>query len=406
MPFDLGGHTATLLADGTVLVAGGSTTTSYLPAQVYDPVTGTFRATRDMTHYRAWHTAAGLTSGLVLIAGGTDLGCKQIIPPPVQYYCLNNVLSSAELYTPQAAATSTVLTSPVNPSTVGQPIMFTATVSSAGGTPAGSVTFYNGNSSLGSATLNSSAQARLTTANLSAGSHSMTAAYMGNMSFAPSTSAVLTQTVNPIPVTLSPTSLSFSTEAVGTTSPAKTVTLTNVGTTLLTINGIAITGTNAGDFAQTHTCGSSLAAGASCTISFTFKPTASGTRTAALSVSDNAAGNPQKVTLSGIGTTAKLSPISLSFGSVVVGTTSAAKTVTLTNIGTTALSITGITITGMNPGDFSQTHTCGTSLAAGTNCTISLKFKPAATGTRSAALSISDNAAGSPQKVSLSGTGT
>src|SRR3989442_6907180 len=111
----------------------------------------------------------------------------------------------------------------------------------------------------------------------------MTAAYMGNMSFAPSTSAVLTQTVNPIPVTLSPSSLSFSTEAVGTTSPAKTVTLTNVGTTLLTINGIAITGTNAGDFAQTHTCGSSLAAGASCTISVTFKPTASGTRTAALS---------------------------------------------------------------------------------------------------------------------------
>src|SRR5207247_4850984 len=150
----------------------------------------------------------------------------------------------------------------------------------------------------------------------------------------------------------------------GTTSPAKSVTLKNTGTASLTITSIAITGTNAGDFAQTHSCGSSLTAGASCTISVTFKPTASGTRSAALSVSDNAAGSPQKVNLSGIGTTAKLSPTSLDFGSVTVGTTSAAKTVTLKNVGTTSLSITGIAITGINAGDFAQTHTCGSLLAA------------------------------------------
>src|SRR5438552_4729310 len=108
--------------------------------------------------------------------------------------------------------------------------------------------------------------------------------------------------------TLSPTSLTFSTQAIGTTSAAKTVTLKNTGTTSLTISSIAITGTNAGNFAQTHTCGGSLAAGASCTVSVTFKPTASGTRTAALSITDNASGSPQKVTLSGIGTTAKLPP--------------------------------------------------------------------------------------------------
>ncbi len=69
----------------------------------------------------------------------------------------------------------------------------------------------------------------------------------------------------------------------------------------MTITNIAVTGTNAGDFFQTHTCGSSLAAGARCSISVTFKPTASGTRTAALSVTDNAAGSPQKAALSGIG---------------------------------------------------------------------------------------------------------
>jgi len=204
---------------------------------------------------------------------------------------------------------------------------------------------------------------------------------------------------------LSPTSLSFGTVAIGVASATKTVTLKNTGTASLTISAITITGTNATDFAQTHTCGGSLAAGASCTFSIKFKPTASGTRTAALSVTDNAAGSPQKVPLSGIGTTAKLSPTSLNFGSVTVGVTSAAKPVTLTNVGTTTFMITGIAITGANAGDFLQTNTCGSSLAAGASCTISVKFKPSATGARSAALAISDNAAGSPQKVTLSGTG-
>jgi probable HAF family extracellular repeat protein len=204
---------------------------------------------------------------------------------------------------------------------------------------------------------------------------------------------------------LSPTSLSFGTVAISTASPAKTVTLTNVGTTTLTITAIAITGTNADDFAQTHTCGSSLAAGASCTVSVTFSPTQIGKRTGTLSVTDNAPGSPQKVTLNGIGTTAKLSPTSLNFGSVAVGTTSTAKTVTLTNVGTTTLSITGIAITGTNAGDFAQTHTCGSSLAAGGSCTVSVTFTPSATGSLSGTLSVTDDAPGSPQIVSLSGTG-
>ena len=206
--------------------------------------------------------------------------------------------------------------------------------------------------------------------------------------------------------TLSPTSLTFSTQAIGTTSAAKPVTLKNTGTAILTISSIAITGTNAGNFAQTHTCGSSLAAGASCGISVTFRPTASGTRTAAVSISDNAAGSPQKVTLSGIGTTAKLSPVSLTFSTQAIGTMSGAKKVTLTNVGTTSLNITGIAITGTNAGDFAQTHTCGSSLVVGSSCSISVTFKPTASGIRTAALSISDNAAGSPQKVTLSGIGT
>jgi len=105
-------------------------------------------------------------------------------------------------------------------------------------------------------------------------------------------------------------------------------------------------------------------------------------------------------------TVVKLVPISLSFGDQLVGTTSTAKAVTMTNVGTTALTINGISLTGINAGDFSQTHTCGGTLGAGASCTISVKFHPSATGARSAAVSISDNGGGSPQKVPLSGTGT
>jgi phosphodiesterase/alkaline phosphatase D-like protein len=208
-------------------------------------------------------------------------------------------------------------------------------------------------------------------------------------------------------VTLSPASLAFGNQPVNTTSAAQTVTLSNTGNTALTITGISITGTNAGNFAQTNTCGTSVAAGANCAISVTFRPTATGSRTASLSVADSAAGSPQTVALSGTGTrtTVTLSPTSLAFGNQLINTTSAAQTVTLSNTGTAILTITGISITGTNSGNFAQTNTCGTSVAAGANCTISITFRPTATGSRTASLSVADNGVGSPQTVGLSGTG-
>ncbi len=96
-----------------------------------------------------------------------------------------------------------------------------------------------------------------------------------------------------------------------------------------------------------------------------------------------------------------LSPTSLSFAGQKVNTTSGAKNVTLKNTGKALLSITSI----VTSGDFASTTTCGTSLSAGSNCTISVTFKPTATGTRTGAVTITDNAAGSPHTVSLTGTG-
>ena len=202
--------------------------------------------------------------------------------------------------------------------------------------------------------------------------------------------------------TLSPTSLTFASQNVGTTSAAQAITLSNGGTAALSISSIA----TSGDYAQTNNCGTSLAAGANCTISVTFTPTASGTRTGTLTVTDNAANSPQTASLTGTGASsgtpsASLSPTSLTFASQVVGTTSAAQNITLSNGGTAALSISGIGISG----DFAQSNNCGTSLAAGANCTINVTFKPTATGTRTGTLSVTDNATGSPQTASLTGTG-
>lgn len=94
----------------------------------------------------------------------------------------------------------------------------------------------------------------------------------------------------------SPTSLSFSDTVVGSTASAKTVTVTNTGTTTATVSSVAATG----DFSQTNNC-STIAVGASCTVSVTFKPTAAGSRTGTLTVSSNANNNPLTVALSGSG---------------------------------------------------------------------------------------------------------
>ena len=113
------------------------------------------------------------------------------------------------------------------------------------------------------------------------------------------TCEALTAVGTPCPPSVSPTSLNFGTVAVGTTSAAQTVIVTNDTGSALTFSGVAIVGADHGDFSQTNNCGASLANGGSCTISVTFTPTAAGTRTAKLKISDNGGGSPQIVTLTG-----------------------------------------------------------------------------------------------------------
>jgi hypothetical protein len=100
---------------------------------------------------------------------------------------------------------------------------------------------------------------------------------------------------------ISPSNLTFSSQNQGSASPVQTVKLTNSGNAALSVTAISTGGTNAGDFQQTNTCGSSVMAGGNCSISVTFTPTAAGSRSATLSIGDNAAGSPQLVNLAGTG---------------------------------------------------------------------------------------------------------
>jgi len=209
--------------------------------------------------------------------------------------------------------------------------------------------------------------------------------------------------VGPTAVFSTPT-LDFPPQQVGTTSAAQTVTLTNNSSTALSISNIAASS----GFAETNTCGTSLAAGANCTISVTFAPTTFGPLTGSVTVTDNAAsGSPQTVNLKGKGFSGavSLSPTSLSFGNQLVGTTSTAKTVTLANSSSAALYITGFA----SANDFSVAiGNCPLSpntLAAGAACQFSVTFSPRAMGQFAEQIWVTDSATDSPQAIAVTGAG-
>lgn len=203
---------------------------------------------------------------------------------------------------------------------------------------------------------------------------------------------------------LFPRSLSLGTQLVGTNSAPHAVALTNTGGAFMAISSIGASGANSADFSVNQTCPNPLAPGAGCALSVTFKPTAAGPRKSSIGLSSNSGASPPIVILTGVGTAASLSPTSLSFANQSVGTSSGAQTITLTNKGVT-MNLWQIAILGTNPGDFSMTSTCGSSLGAGASCTLSVTFKPTATGARSASVLFSDDGGGSPQSVTLMGTG-
>jgi urease beta subunit len=210
---------------------------------------------------------------------------------------------------------------------------------------------------------------------------------------------------------LAPTSLAFGGQPVSTSSAAKRVTVTNSGSAPLTVGSVTIAGTNAGDYRVTaNGCSAGpVAPGAACSVDVSFAPTATGSRSATLTLSDNAPDSPQSVPLSGTGTApaVSLAPASLAFGDQQIFSVSAPRTVTVTNSGDAPLAVGSVTVIGTNAADYRvASDSCsGASVLPAQSCAIKVTFTPSALSAESATLKIASNALSSPDSVPMTGKG-
>jgi hypothetical protein len=206
--------------------------------------------------------------------------------------------------------------------------------------------------------------------------------------------------------TVSATSAAFGNEPINAASAPMPVTVTNTGSASLPISSITLSTPSPNPFSQTNTCGSSLAAGAHCSISVVFTPLLSGSTASTLSINAGGGAGTQTVALSGTGIvpTYTVLPASLAFGSQMMNVASAPMSVTVSNTGTLPLSISSIATSAASPNPFSQTNTCGSSLAAAASCTVSVVFNPTQAGSATGTLSI--NVGGAVSTLNLSGSGT
>ncbi len=213
---------------------------------------------------------------------------------------------------------------------------------------------------------------------------------------------LLTSTTSLTTANVSPASLTFGPQTVGTSSSAQTVTVSNTGTAALMPGAVSITG----DFSETDNCAqATIAAGANCSLNVTYSPTQSGSGAGQLTIAANVQGGSIAVTLGGTGLSTgsvALSPSRVDFGPVPVGTNSSALSVTMTNSGATAVPITSLNVSG----PFALTsNSCGTvSLAANTDCVLLVEFQPSTSGAATGMLTMVDG--GGTQVVQLTGSGT
>ncbi|HWW98871.1 MAG TPA: choice-of-anchor D domain-containing protein, partial [Edaphobacter sp.] len=203
-------------------------------------------------------------------------------------------------------------------------------------------------------------------------------------------------------ISLNPAALTYSVQAVATSSAAQTITVTNSGNAPLIVSTVATTG----DFNETDTCaGTTIAVNLTCTIQVRFLPTATGSRSGLLAVYGNVVGGQATATLSGTGGAGApivLNPILLAFPSTTINATSPVQNITISNTGGTPIALQTPSVIG---GDFKITaNTCGSSLGPSVGCTVAIAFTPTASGTRSGTFSITDDVG--TQTASLSGIGT
>jgi uncharacterized protein (TIGR03382 family) len=210
-------------------------------------------------------------------------------------------------------------------------------------------------------------------------------------------------------VALSANAIDFGALVASTPSPARSITVNNTGNAALTFSSITVGGANAGVFTLGGTCSTAtpVPAGGSCTVTVSANASGSGTFSGNLALASNASNGAVSVALSGTvaapAPAVGASPSAVAFGTQTIGSPAATQTVTLTNTGNVALTLNGIAVSGAGSVTIAG-KTCGTTLAVGANCTVTLAFAPTAAGTAAATLAVTSNAA--PLQVAISGTGT
>ncbi|MFD0598538.1 choice-of-anchor D domain-containing protein [Catellatospora coxensis] len=201
-----------------------------------------------------------------------------------------------------------------------------------------------------------------------------------------------------------PTSVAFGSQNVGTTSGGSTVTITNTGTAAASISAVSASS----QFAASG-CTGTLNAGASCTVTVTFSPTSAGAKTGTLTVASNASNPSLTVNLTGTGTTVQTpatlsaNPASIAYPNTNVGST-VTRTTQISNTGGTTASISSVTVSGT--GFSLSANGCGSALAPGANCTVTVAFAPTSAGGKTGTLTVASSASNPSLAVGLTGTGT
>ena len=406
----------TVLADGRVLVTGGSADRSAdtakkligvdYQAQIWDPRTGHWTAGASALKPRLYHSTAMLLPDATVLTGGggapgpvTNLNAE-IYYPPYLY-----AADGSPAVRPVIASTSAHFYDPGSTliATVGQ----TDVIARMTLIRTGSAT-HSTNADQRFIELSFTQVGQTLSAGLPSDSTVLVPGFYMlfaiNSAGVPSVASLINITANAAPpadFTVAPATVGFGIVQVGVASVAQAVTLTNNGGTL-SLSSINFTGPGSAQFSQTNSCGASIASGSTCTINVVYRPTAAGYTYATLTVSGP--GVTHTAAVNGTGSVPfAVSPATVSFGQVPVNTSSVPQMITVTNSGSAPLPITSITFNGSAPSQFSQTNTCATPVPVGSFCTISVVFTPTATGYLWAKVNV--NAPGATHSSTVSGNG-
>ena len=207
------------------------------------------------------------------------------------------------------------------------------------------------------------------------------------------------------PLTFTPANLSFGNVVLRATS-SKTVTIKNTGTTTINISSVTGSGPYVVTPSGTTPCGGALNAGKTCTVTASFTPLVTGSIIGGVTVVDDASVSTQVQNVTGTGVLAvTMSPTSIAFGNVTVGSTSVVKVITVTNNQTTAIPINSVVASGEYISTTGGGIPCGANIPANSICTLGVEFSPTVAGAISGDLTLNYAAGSSPQVVTLTGTG-